>query len=351
VDWEKVGQAFQGGANVLAGGLMDKYQRKRDMEDWEKKTDYSAEIDRRQRQALQDLQTNEANHRAFLDMKKKEYETDPELFPVWQAAQGGDENARDTLETTAEFRHFVDSGIPLTAAQVERLINPGAPIPPGVRSRILAGHLKASNEETKRKSEEEGRAARTERDKAMAQKAAADLAEGSTAGRAEVNKTQAETTKLVTDRMEARDKKLAAIQQLDTNILTLQGVVGDKIREKATAKPKAGSGIDLEIATIQGKIAQVEKQKKGLSDDLQREADILKKRRPDLFPEEAPAKPAEVLPPDVQEFLNQLSDVDREEIFKAMKTRPELSQEAIIRAYAKYKQQANPVAPPQGRSW
>ena len=159
MDWEKVGQAFQGGANVLAGGLMDKYQRKRDMEEWEKKTDYSAEIEMRQRRALQDIQTNEINHRAFLDMKKKEFETDPELFPVWQSAQGGDEKAREILETSTEFRHYVDSGIPLTAAQVTRLIDQGSPVPPGIRSRILAGHLKASNEEVKRKADaEQGRA-------------------------------------------------------------------------------------------------------------------------------------------------------------------------------------------------
>jgi len=153
VDWEKVGQAFQGGANVLAGGLMDRYQRGKDIEDWKRKTDYSADIEMRQRQAVQDLQTNEINHRAFLDMKKKEFETDPELFPVWQSAQVGNEKAREILETSTEFRHYVDSGIPLTAAQVERLIDQGTPIPPGVRSRILAGHLKASNEEVKRQAD------------------------------------------------------------------------------------------------------------------------------------------------------------------------------------------------------
>ena len=44
MDWEKVGQAFQGGANVLAGGLMDKYQRKRDLEEWEQKQRLASQI-------------------------------------------------------------------------------------------------------------------------------------------------------------------------------------------------------------------------------------------------------------------------------------------------------------------
>jgi len=292
MDWSKVGQAFQGGANVLASGLMDKHQRKLDQAEWEKKTDYSADIAKRQRQALQDLQTNEINHRAFLDMKKKEFETDPELFPIWQAAQGGDEKAREILEASTEFRHYVDSGIPLTSAQVTRLIDQGTPIPPGIRSRILAGHMKASYAEDERKAEDEGRKARTRRDTATAKKAEMDLAEGSAVGRAEVNKARADTTKLITDRVADREKRQAAIQQLDTNILTLQQLSDEKIKEEELTKGDvAKAAVRMSRDNLELKIKQAEKQKKGLEADIQREADLLKKKRPDLFPEESEETP------------------------------------------------------------
>jgi len=333
VDWEKVGQAFQGGANVLAGGLMDKYQRKRDMEDWEKKTDYSAEIDRRQRQALQDLQTNEANHRAFLDMKKKEYETDPELFPVWQAAQGGDENARDTLETTAEFRHFVDSGIPLTAAQVERLINPGAPIPPGVRSRILAGHLKASNEETKRKSEEEGRAARTERDKAMAKKALEDTQDYSdlygdyAVRKKEQGKVTAQTKKDI-------ESKYKEIKSLNDRI---GGKQIELTRAGAAKNGTVFGAIKAEIERLQGLRSDAES---WLSDLATTEAaGGAEEQSRQKWATESATKPAPATPVNAVENIA-LTPEDMKEIAAAKAARPDLSEEAIIKAYVAYKRKA-----------
>jgi len=347
MDWEKVGQAFQGGANVLAGGLMDKYQRKRDLEDWEQKQRLASQIQAGERAQEHEFQLGKQTREFTLEGIKNDLKTNPELRPVAIRAEQGDEEATRILSIYAGAKYQMDQRTPLSSDELAMLKD----LPPQTRHVIINRHLTTLNEEVKRKADLKRTEAETDYRTTMAKKATMDLEEGSAAGRSEVNKTQAETTKLVTDRMEARDKKLAAIQQLDTNILTLQGFVGDKVREKAGAKKGAGQGIDLEIATLQEKITQAEKQKKRWEDDLQREADILKKRRPDLFPEEAPKPPAEVLPPDVQEFLNQLSDVDREEIFKAMQTRPELSQEAIIRAYVKFKQQANPIAPPQGRRW
>jgi len=347
VDWEKVGQAFQGGANVLAGGLMDKYQRKRDMEEWEQKQRLASQIQTGEREQEHEFQLGKQTREFTLEGIKNDLKTNPELIPYALKAEQGDEEATRILSIYAGAKYQMDQKTPLTSDDLALLKD----LPPQTRHVIINRHLTTLNEEVKRKADLKRTEAETDYRTKMAQKATMDLEEGGAAGRAEVNKTQAETTKIVTDRMEARDKKLAAIQQLDTNILTLQGFVGDKIREKAGAKKGAGQGIDLEIATLQEKITQAEKQKKGLSDDLQREADVMKKRRPDLFPEETPKPPAEVLPPDVQEFLNQCSDVDREEIFKAIRARPKLSQEAIIRTYAKYKQQANPVAPPQGRRW
>ena len=347
MDWEKVGQAFQGGANVLAGGLMDKYQRKRDMEDWEQKQRLASQIQTGEREQEHAFQFGKQTREFTLEGIKNDLKTNPELIPYAIQAEQGDEEATRILSIYAGAKYQMDQKTPLTSDDLALLKD----LPPQTRHVIINRHLTTLNEEVKRKADLKRTEAETAYRTTMAQKAAADLAEGSTAGRAEVNKTQAETTKLVTDRMEARDKKLAAIQQLDTNILTLQGVVGDKIREKATAKPKAGSGIDLEIATIQGKIAQVEKQKKGLSDDLQREADVLRKKRPDLFPEEAPKPPAEGLSPEVMEFLSALPDDDKLEIHKALWARPDLSQEVIIRAYIAHKRQANPASPPAGRGW
>jgi hypothetical protein len=347
VDWQKAGQAFQGGANVLAGGLMDKYQRKRDMEDWEQKQRIASTIQTGEREQEHAFQFGKQTREFTLEGIKNDLKTNPELIPYAIRAEQGDEEATRILSIYAGAKYQMDRRTPLSSDELALLKD----LPPQTRHVIINRHLTTLNEESKRQADLEGVKVRTERDRTMAKKAEMDLAEGSAAGRSEVNKTRTDTTKLITDRTEAREKKMAAIQQLDTNILTLQGYVGDKVREKATAKKGAGQGIDLEIATIQEKITQAEKQKKRWEDDIQREADVMKKRRPDMFPEEAPAKPAEVLPPDVQEFLNQLSDVDREEIYGSMLARPELSQETIIRAYAKYKQRANPVAPPQGRLW
>ena len=322
MDWEKVGQAFQGGANVLAGGLMDKYQRKRDMEEWEKKTDYAAGIEERQRKALHDLQVNDINHRAFLDMKKKEFETDPELFPVWQSAQGGDEGARNILETTSEFRHFVDSGIPLTAAQVERLIDQGTPIPPGVRSRILAGHLKATNEESKRKADLEGTLARTERERATTKKSL----EPDEANLYDYRASEK-------SREEQKKKDIAAvvkeINDLNSKILSTRAAA-----ERAGAS-KTKAGYDPLFEEVQH-----------LS-DLRDEAIA---RRDALRPSSAAQARAKWATEPVAKATAPVSEnialtpEDMKEIAAAKAARPDLSEEEIIRAYVAYKRKAKSPA-------
>jgi hypothetical protein len=326
---------------------MDKYPRKRDLEDWEQKQRIASTIQTGEREQEHAFQFGKQTREFTLEGIKNDLKTNPELIPYALKAEQGDEEATRILSIYAGAKYQMDQKTPLTSDDLALLKD----LPPQTRHVIINRHLTTLNEEVKRKADLKRTEAETDYRTTMAKKAAMDLAEGSAVGRAETTRTQAETTKLVTDRIEARDKKLAAIQQFDTNILTLQGFVGDKIREKATAQKGAGQGIDLEIATLQEKIAQAEKQKKGLKDDLQREADVLKKRRPDLFPEDVPKPPAEELSREVLEFLAGLPDEDKLEIQKAIKARPELSQEAIIRAYAKFKQQANPVAPPQGRNW
>jgi hypothetical protein len=334
MDWEKVGQAFQGGANVLAGGLMDKYQRKRDIEEWEKKTDYAAGIEMRQRQALQDLQTNEINHRAFLDMKKKEFETDPELFPVWQSAQGGDENARGILDTTSEFRHYVDSGIPLTAAQVTRLIDPGASIPSGVRSRILAGHLKASNEETKRKADLEGTLARTEREKATTKKALEDTQDNSGLyGDYAIEKK-------VRDAAEKQKKAdiestVKEINSLNSRIMSKKAELARSLASKAQA---AADSLIQELDRLSG-----------LRDDAIVRRDDFKSEgseeqaRQKWAMEPTAKPPAQETPANVVENIA-LTPEDMKEIAAAKAARPDLSEEAIIRAYVAYKRKTKSPA-------
>jgi hypothetical protein len=240
----------------------------------------------------------------------------------------------------------MDQRTPLTSEQIAELKD----LPPQTRHAIINRHLTTLNEEIKRKADLARTEAETTYRTAMATKAEKELREGSTEkNAAEATRGLKELAELREKTTKAREDKIKAVEQLDTNILTLQGLVGDKVREKATAKKGAGQGIDLEIATLQEKITQAEAKKKRLEGDLQKEVEGLKKKRPDLFPEEAPAPAQEVLSPEAQQFLYSLSDVDRQEVYKAMQTRKDLSQEAIIQAYAAYKRQANPVAPPQGR--
>jgi ribosomal protein L24 len=312
MDWEKVGQAFQGGANVLAGGLMDKYQRKQNEAEWNRKTDYTAIINERQRKALHDLQLDEINHRAFLDMKKKEFETDPELFPVWQSAQGGDEKARGILETTSEFRHYVDSGIPLTAAQVERLINPGASIPSGVRSRILAGHLKASNEETKRKTDLEGVLARTKDYENREKRENRAIAERE---KAEVH---ADTVRLVDLKKRERADKKKDWEDANKEIQDLDNKLAERDINLRTAQGAKNQfpmiALDADIKRLRELKTVAEKRRDRLTEDL--------------LP---PATTANV----VEKVA--LTPEDMKEIAAAKAARPDLSEEAIIRAYVAYK--------------
>ena len=333
-DLEKIGQAFSGGANVLAGGLMDKYQRKRDMEEWEKKTDYAAGIEERQRKALHDLQVNDINHRAFLDMKKKEFETDPELFPVWQLAQGGDEGARNMLETTSEFRHFVDMGIPLTAAQVERLIDQGTPIPPGVRSRILAGHLKASTEEQDKETERERKKLG---DKLTAARIA-DLEKRTKQVGAEDESNLYDYRASEKAREEQKKKDIAAvvkeINDLNSEILSTRAAA-----ERAGAS-KTKAGYDPLFEEVQHLA--------GLRDEAIARRDALRPssaaQARQKWATEAEARTAAPATP-VNEVENiALTPEDMKEIAAAKAARPDLSEEEIIRAYVAYKRKTKSPA-------
>lgn len=345
MDWEKFGQAFQGGANVLAGGLMDKYQRQKDLEDWTQKQRIASQIQTGERDAEHTFQLGKQTREFTLEGIKNDLKTNPELIPYAIKAEQGDEEATRILSIYAGARYQMDQRTPLTSDDLALLKD----LPPQTRHSIISRHLTTLNEETKRRADLKRTEAETTYREAMTKKTTQDLETGKVDP--EVARLRAGTVKIVEDRTADREKKRAAVQQLDTNIMTLRGFVGDKLREKAVAKKGAGQGIDLEIATIQEKIALAKKQKKGLEDDLQREADVLKKKRPDLFPEDVPKPPAEEMSPEVMAFWSQLPDLDKEEIYKAFKTRPDVTQEVIIRAYAKFKQQANPVAPPQGRRW
>ena len=349
MDWEKVGQAFQGGANVLAGGLMDKYQRKRDLEDWEQKQRLATTIQMDEEERRWGQADKVRREQAFRDSLKNDMETNPELQPFVERHLQGDPEAGRVLSLYAGSKYKMYQDTPLSSEEIAAL----SPLPPGIRHTIIRSHLtvlrKRADEELTRTSKEKENELRDARIAELTDRAErADTEKGA----AEINKTQAETTKLVTDRMEARDKKLAAIQQLDTNILRLEELIGDKERNLATEKVKtAKPGIQKGIDGYRAQQGQLNQQKERLEADLQREADVLKKRRPDLFPEEVSKPPAEEMSREVLEFLATLPDEDKLEIQKAIKARPELSQEAIIRAYAKFKQQANPVAPPPGRRW
>ena len=171
MDWEKVGQAFQGGANVLAGGLMDKYQRKRDLEDWEQKQRLASQIQTGEREQEHAYQFGKQTREFTLEGIKNDLKTNPELIPYALKAEQGDEEATRILSIYAGARYQMDQKTPLTSDDLALLKD----LPPQTRHVIINRHLTTLNEESKRKADLEGTLARTEREKASTAKAEQDL--------------------------------------------------------------------------------------------------------------------------------------------------------------------------------
>jgi hypothetical protein len=342
MDIEKIGQVFQGGANVLAGGLMERYQRQKEMQDWYQKQLALDKLQRAETAQKQQFEVGKMDYEMTLNSVKKDFETNPELIPYWQKAQTGDPEAQKVLQVYAGAKHYMDSRTPLSSEQIAEL----SVLPPQTRHVIINRHLTTLDAETKRQADLKRTEAETAYRTAAAKKLAQDMEQNTPD-----QKYHAEAVAAVKGRGEdiekriaAREKKQAAIQQLDTNILTLEGLVGDKTREKALAKKGAWPGIDHEIEVLRAKQAQLDKQKTGLEDDLQREADMLKKQRPDLFPEEAPAKPQEELSPEAIQYMNSLAPAELAEVTKAIQARTDLPQEVIIRQYFRHKQEKEAAA-------
>jgi len=349
VDWEKFGQAFSSGANVLAGGLMDKYQRQKDLQDWQEKQKLATTIQMDEEERRWGQAEKVRREQAFRDSLKNDIETNPELQPFMERHLQGDPEASRIMSIYAGSKYKMYQDTPLSSEEISAL----APLPPGVRHTIIRSHLavlrKRADEDLARTSKEKENKLRDARIKELTSRVErADTEKGA----AEAAKIRAGNVKSIEERTADRERKQTAIQQLDTNILTLQQYSDEKMKEEELTKGDlAKAAVRRSKGNIDLKIQQAQNQKKKLEADLQREADVLRKKRPNLFPEEAPNPPAEGLSPDAMEFLAALPDDDKLEIQKAIKARPDLSQEVIIRAYIAHKRQANPVSPPSGRGW
>jgi len=175
VDWEKVGQAFQGGANVLAGGLMDKYQRKRGLEDWEQKQRLASQIQAGEREQEHAFQFGKQTREFTLEGIKNDLKTNPELIPYAIKAEQGDEEATRILSIYAGAKYQMDQKTPLTSDDLALLKD----LPPQTRHVIINRHLTTLNEESKRQADLEGVLARTEREKVTTQKAREDMQDNS----------------------------------------------------------------------------------------------------------------------------------------------------------------------------
>ena len=333
MDWEKVGQAFQGGANVLAGGLMDRYQRGKDIEDWKRKSDYSADIERRQREATDKLQANQIEHRAFLESVQKSVEADPEMFPIWQAAQAGDERSQKINSKYGVVKHYENSGIPLLSEQIAELKDPDAPLPPGVRSRILQSHMTSVHKEEKERADLEAIRTRTERDKAMTKKALEEDQSGLYGDYAIIKKA----------RDVAEKQKRTDIQSIVKEINSLNSrIMSKKVEAERAKASKTKAGFDTLVLELD--------RLTGLRDDALAKRDILKagsaEEARQKYATEPMATPAAPVTPATAVENIALTPEDMKEIAAAKAARPDLSEEEIIKAYVAYKRKATPAKPP-----
>jgi len=337
MDWAKVGEGIESGAHTLAAGLMEKYQRQKEMEDWYQKQTALDKLQRAEETRKQKFEVGKLDYEMTLAAAKKDFETNPELIPYWQRAQTGDEEAQRVIKVYTGAKHMMDSRTPLSSEEISEL----SALPPQTRHTIINRHLTTLDAEIKRQADLKRTEAETKYREAMAKKAEAELAAGPgdkyhAEGVAAVKGREQD----IKDRIAARDKKREAVQQLETNLMTLHGLIGDKERELAVTKggKDAKAGVTKEIESLQMKVQQADDQKKRLEDDLQREANMLRKQRPDLFEPDTPAQPQEELAPELMDYMSNLPPAERAEIMKAIKARPDLPQSVIIQKHYELKQ-------------
>ena len=322
MDWAKVGQAFQGGANVLAGGLMDKYQRKKDLEDWAQKTNYAQGIEEQQRKAQE--------AREWLEKRYSEF---PEMKDFHSAAEQGDPEAQKKLYTFAGAWDKINRAEPLADSELQEIFS----LPPMTKGKLLNLDLKnkwaVSDRETKRKQDEATLAstvARTEREKATTKKALEDTQDYSDLyGDYAIEKKVRDT--------EAKQKEkdleaiVAEINSLNSRIMSKKA----EAERAGATKTQAGFGSLIEELNRLSSLRDDALAKR----DSMRTGDVSKSSQEQArqkWAAEAATKPE--TPTNVVEKVA-LTPEDKIEIEAAMKARPDLSQDEIIRQYLKYKQQ------------
>lgn len=337
-DISKVGQAFRRGADVWAGGILQKESERLDEERW-----------RRRQEEVAGRKAAEDEKASLLRQLEREFSSDPELVPFATRAREGDPSAVETLSIYAGLREQLATRNPFNEAYMSAVQQ----LPPMTRSRLISENVKLMQDiqdreaaDAKAKADAEYRELQKRNLEAQIAEREAKPAERETAEAAKLRELQA---KDIEGRVSSHEAKQKALDQVNINILTLKQTLGEylaKIKEplhitdanfeKIRKTLKAARGIADPSVAILDKIVELHKTKARLEEKL---VDPYRDRAPELMPEEAPARMEEELPPEIVSFLNNLSDKERAEIYAALQARPELSQEDVIRAYWQYRTQ------------
>lgn len=330
MDWEKVGQAFQGGANVLAGGLMDKYQRQKDLQDWEQKQRLASQIQTGEREQEHAFQFWKQTREFTLDGIKNDLKTNPELIPYALKAEQGDEGATRILSIYAGAKYQMDQKTPLTSDDLALLKD----LPPQTRHVIINRHLTTLNEESKRRADLEAVQTRTERDRAMTKKALEDTQDNSGLyGDYAIEKK-------VRDAAEKQKKAdiestVKDINSLNSRIMSKKAELARSLASKAQA---AADSLIQELDRLSGLRDDAIVRRDGFKSEGSEE-----QARQKWATEPTAKPPAQETPANVVENIA-LTPEDMEEIAAAKKARPDLSEEAIIKAYVAYKRKTKSPA-------
>jgi hypothetical protein len=303
MDWEKVGQAFSGGANVLASGMMDKYQRKIDSQEQQK--------------------------RDLRDQIKAEFDTDPELRPIALRAHAGEADAQETVSLYAGLLQTLASGTPFTEDHYKAL----APLPPMTKSRLIGEDLKLKRtlEDRERQrqlfeSQEETRKSQREHQRKLEQRWEK---EDMGAVPDESNIYDYRVSQKAREEQKRKDilAVVKEINELNSKILSTRAEA-----ERAGAS-KTKAGYDPLFEEVQHLA--------GLRDEAIARRDALRpssaRQAQQKWATEGAARTATPSTPATVAENIALTPEDMKEIAAAKAARPDLSEEAIIKAYVAYK--------------
>lgn len=364
-DFRLIGEAFDKAANVAASGLMERYQRERDIEDWKKKQDYSAGIQEQEEKRRQAFQMSQRDREEFLKTKREQFKHVPEMMDIFMAADKGDPAATEVYAAYLGAERLLDQKVPLTPDD----INATAKLPPYIRSKIFARHLDVMNAEIKRKADLERVGAATEASKAAAKRSAylvdRDKKKVTEDEDKEVSAIRKETAKIRTERIASRADKEKALDTIVEDIDKLKDSIFEKRRARAKAdNEEEARELERHINDLQTRIARLDVNRGTLEADLQREYDLDKAYRPDIVPPDIEAEPMfdDTLPEDLQkvafgytdeagkEVPGMLNEEDLNEIARTALSRPELDYASIVQLRVAFKMREKELSSMQTKS-